>query len=99
MKSLITFPEDNSHLNVKQISVQGIAWSGRNPIDSVQISTDHGQTWTEAELTGPSEKYSWRHWKYLWNPPVKGEYTIMSSAKDSMGIKLQRLRPFFQLFE
>jgi len=85
VKSLITYPEDNSSIDQKKISIQGIAWSGRNSIESVEVSLDSGQTWNKAELVGPSEKYSWRHWQYLWNVPSDGEYTIMSIAKDTFG--------------
>ena len=33
--------------------ISGLAWSGRGAIARVEVSTDGGETWTDAELQGP----------------------------------------------
>jgi len=50
------------------------------------VSTDGGQTWAEAELLDPAQRYAWRRWKYDWLTPKKpGPCTLMARAKGADG--------------
>lgn len=64
--------------------ITGIAWSGRGRISKVEVSTDDGKTWAEAELLGPvlpKAHVRFRHqWK--WNGQ---ETVLMSRATDETG--------------
>ena len=42
VRSLITSPADGQHLHVEPIVVRGIAWSGFQPVKSVEIEADDG---------------------------------------------------------
>lgn len=65
--------------------VRGLAWAGEANINRVEISTDGGKTWSNAELTGPSARYAWRLWEYDWKAPSKGQFTLMARGTDSNG--------------
>ena len=55
-KSVITFPSGEMHLpGPGYYDIRGLAWSGRGRITHVDVSTDHGQTWTAATLDGTPE--------------------------------------------
>ena len=48
-------------------ALEGRAWSGRAAIERVEVSTDGGATWADAEL-GPPElgRWAWRGWTFEW---------------------------------
>lgn len=51
----------------------------------VEVSTDDGHTWREAELIGERVPYAWRRWRYVWQGAKPGAYTVLSRATDSLG--------------
>src|SRR6266699_737132 len=53
VKSTITAPEDQSKLAQGSIPIRGFAWAGEQAIERVDVSTDGGSRWKEAQLTGP----------------------------------------------
>lgn len=86
VSSIIQQPLNYTTLNTGIHVIKGIAWTGRGVILEVEISTNGGVSWNKAELTQDvSQPYSWTLWKYSWNVVHKGEYKIMSRAKDSFG--------------
>ena len=54
-KSVITRPSGGQRMSggTGFYEISGLAWSGRGRIDRVEVSTDGGQTWHEAELQQP----------------------------------------------
>ena len=53
-KSVITRPSGGQQLPGPGIyELTGLAWSGRGAIRRVEVSTDGGRTWMDAELDGP----------------------------------------------
>lgn len=53
-KSVITAPSGGQQLDGPGFyQVSGLAWSGRGRITRVEVSTDEGKSWTDAELNGP----------------------------------------------
>ncbi|MBV9430847.1 MAG: sulfite dehydrogenase [Hyphomicrobiales bacterium] len=54
-KSVITRPSGGQRMSGGPgfYEISGLAWSGRGRIDRVEISTDGGQSWHEAELQEP----------------------------------------------
>jgi hypothetical protein len=63
----------------------GHASAGTRGIQTVEVSTDGGQTWNGAELTEPLEGIDvWRQWRYRYDPPG-GEHEVVVRATDGEG--------------
>jgi len=53
-KSVITFPSGGQQLRDRGFyEISGLAWSGRGRIARVDVSTDGGETWSQARLQEP----------------------------------------------
>ncbi len=78
-----------------EVDLEGRAWSGHAPIESVEVSTDGGVTWAAAELEPAGERWAWRGFSYRWNAEP-GEYTVCSRARDEAGNE-QPLEPLWNL--
>jgi DMSO/TMAO reductase YedYZ molybdopterin-dependent catalytic subunit len=50
-----------------EVTLTGRAWSGRDQIIGVEVSTDGGDSWSEAELDEPVGAFAWRGWSFRWN--------------------------------
>src|ERR687897_532739 len=83
------------HLTPGRTTLSGKAWSGQGPIASVQVSTDGGETWAEADLGAELGPHAWRGWTHDWDVPV-GEHVISSRATDAAG-NTQPLEPPWNL--
>jgi len=90
VKSAITAPEDQGKFALGTVSVRGFAWAGENAIERVEVSTDGGSRWRDAQLPSPKLPFAWRLWRFDWRPAAPGYYTILSRATDSAG----RVQPF-----
>jgi sulfane dehydrogenase subunit SoxC len=66
--------------------LEGRAWSGRAPVSVVEVSTDGGTTWDEADLerADPHHPYAWRRFTYGWNA-APGSYELCARASDAEG--------------
>lgn len=85
VKSYITSPEDQARIGIGAATLRGIAWSGEQRIERVEISTDGGRHWGNAQLAGKDLASAWRLWSFAWTPPQAGYFTLMSRATDSAG--------------
>ena len=65
--------------------VQGIAYAGDKGIQSVEVSTNGGVTWSRARLSPPGSPFSWVVWKYNWSTPGPGVYQLVVRATDQSG--------------
>ncbi len=66
--------------------VFGAAWSGESDVTRVEVSSDSGATWNEAELLGKATLFAWRLWEYNWSVPQKrGRHKLMARATDRQG--------------
>jgi len=90
VKSSITAPEDQAKIASGTVTIRGIAWAGEQAIERVEVSTDGGSRWRDAQLSQPKLNFAWRLWQIEWRPPEPGYYTILSRATDSAG----RVQPF-----
>ena len=72
----------------KPVEVRGMAFGGDRGISKVEVSSDDGETWDDAEITKPGTKLSWSLWSYQWMPDKEGETTFVVRATDGNG-KLQ----------
>jgi DMSO/TMAO reductase YedYZ molybdopterin-dependent catalytic subunit len=67
-----------------EVVLEGRAWSGLAPIESVEVSTDGGEAWSPAELEPEGERWAWRGWSFRW-AAEPGDYVICSRARDKAG--------------
>jgi len=68
------------------VRVHGAAWTSDGEIAKVELSTDGGSTWNEANLLGESKPNAWRLWEFNWKTPrVPGKQTLVARATDSLG--------------
>jgi sulfane dehydrogenase subunit SoxC len=66
--------------------LEGRAWSGWGAITGVEVSTDGGDTWTLAELSGdPAEPWAWRGWSFQWTPSAEADVVLCCRAHDEAG--------------
>jgi len=65
--------------------VQGYAFAGTRGIRQVEVSVDGGETWNVADLEPELSPYAWRFWKYRWDRPKPGRYTLSARAMDGTG--------------
>jgi DMSO/TMAO reductase YedYZ molybdopterin-dependent catalytic subunit len=84
-RSLITAPAPGSTVPRGSGRVRGLAWSGESPLARVEVSTDGGGTWQQAEFTSPPERYAWRRWELAWRAETPGAVTLRSRAYDEAG--------------
>jgi DMSO/TMAO reductase YedYZ molybdopterin-dependent catalytic subunit len=66
------------------VELGGRAWSGLGRIERVEVSTDAGASWTDADLGEPASPYAWTPWSYTWDPEP-GEYELSPRATDAEG--------------
>lgn len=93
-KSLITSPAYPSRLTgAGWWPVRGLAWTGRGRIVRVDVSTDGGDHWTQAELTGPALPNAHTRFQHMWRwngRPAR----LMSRALDETGYVQPTLAEF-----
>ena len=63
--------------------LEGRAWSGRGRIVRVEVSTDGGRSWADAELGGDGGDFAWQSWRYAWDVDQAGEYELCCRATDA----------------
>ncbi len=84
-KSVITRPAGGQKLAGPGFyQITGLAWSGGGAIKKVEVSTDGGSTWKDAEITGPVHRIAHTRFGLAWK--WNGEETVlMSRCTDDVG--------------
>jgi sulfane dehydrogenase subunit SoxC len=84
-KSVITFPSGGQRLpGAGFYEISGLAWSGAGAIRNVEISTDGGQHWHDAELRSPAYPMAHTRFGFHWEWDGK-ECVLMSRCTDEAG--------------
>lgn len=81
------FPDFMSRARVVDAGVvplRGRAWSGSAPIRRVEVSTDTGRTWQDADLGDAGGRWAWRSWNYTW-AARSGSTEVWCRATDELG--------------
>ncbi|MFD1039294.1 sulfite oxidase [Virgibacillus byunsanensis] len=96
VNSTIQQPLHMEKLETGRHMIKGIAWTGKGEITTVEISTDGGETWSNAAIahTDGVHDYTWSTWSFDWMVSEKGEFTILSRARDSYD-RVQPPNPFW----
>lgn len=93
-KSLITSPAYPSRLTSKGWwPISGLAWTGRGKITRVEVSTDGGKNWRDAELIGPVQAHAHTRFQYMWEWNGTAA-RLMSRATDQTGYVQPSLEEF-----
>jgi len=76
-KSVITCPSGGQRVRRGFVDIRGLAWSGRGRITKVEVTTDTGRSWQQAELQEPvlPKCHTRFHFPWQWN----GEEVILQS--------------------
>jgi DMSO/TMAO reductase YedYZ molybdopterin-dependent catalytic subunit len=69
------------------VLIGGVALDKSSPIQQIQISTDDGKTWKQADQNHPVSPHEWTLWRYLWRPKQAGNYTVLAQAKSERQIQ------------
>jgi sulfane dehydrogenase subunit SoxC len=83
-KSVIVRPSGTQQLTAGPMEIFGFAWSGRGRIRRVEVSTDGGRSWQEAQLQEPVLPKCLTAFRLPWR--WRGEPAVLQSrATDSTG--------------
>jgi len=83
LNSDVLVPEDGDEVPAGEVEVRGYAFAGGDRhVARVDVSTDSGQSWSEAELVDDLGRWAWRHWSIMLNL-TPGEHQILVRAWDS----------------
>jgi hypothetical protein len=75
-------------------TIAGIAFAGDRGVSRVEVSTDGGATWGEAEVRPPLSPFTWVLWQFPWTPERGGDYTVVVRAVDGRGdVQTRRQAP------
>lgn len=77
--------------------ITGLAWSGGGAITRVEVSTDGGRTWNDAQLEGPAHRFAHTRFYMPWKWQG-GEAVIMSRATDEHGDVQPSLHELNQIY-
>ncbi|MFE9767683.1 sulfite oxidase [Streptomyces sp. NPDC005808] len=82
------FPDFMSRARVVRpgpVALEGRAWSGRAPVARVEVSTDDGHSWHEADLDPVHKhRWAWRTWRFDWTA-APGSHVLGARATDAKG--------------
>jgi DMSO/TMAO reductase YedYZ molybdopterin-dependent catalytic subunit len=79
------FPARLRSLEAGPCLLEGRAWSGFAPVQRVQVSTDGGAGWADAELDRDVDSpWAWCRWTHAWEARP-GEAALLCRATDAAG--------------
>ena len=70
----------------KQSIIAGVAWGGDRSVSKVEVSTDGGTSWDEADLEPPVSDQAWVRWMLDWTPERSGDALLVVRATDGEGM-------------
>jgi DMSO/TMAO reductase YedYZ molybdopterin-dependent catalytic subunit len=85
VKSIISRPTTGETIDAGEHLVTGYAWSGYGAIAKVEISSDSGQTWNDAEIVEEAGPLAWVRFAYKWIASP-GAARLRSRATDERGL-------------
>jgi len=84
-KSVITFPSGGQQLPGRGFyEITGLAWSGSGAVQRVELSTDGGRNWKDAQLDGPVHRMAHTRFRMPWEWNGE-EVEIQSRCTDELG--------------
>jgi DMSO/TMAO reductase YedYZ molybdopterin-dependent catalytic subunit len=85
VRSITTSPANGTKLpaGTRELALRGAAWAGDLTVSRVDVSTDFGQTWTQATLAPTRNRFDWNRWTAAVKLPSDGYYEVWTRATDS----------------
>ena len=71
-------------LDAGRVELKGRAWAGRLGISRVEVSSDGGKSWSDAEVDPSGPEFAWRGWSFIWEAAL-GRHTLCVRATDTEG--------------
>jgi hypothetical protein len=65
-----------------ETSIAGIAFAGDRGISKVEVSTDGGATWEQADIKAGLSSLTWVLWEKRWKPAHSGKHRLVVRATD-----------------
>jgi sulfite oxidase len=82
---VIFSPLESDKVSAGNVPIRGVAWNdGFAPITRVEVSTDGGKSWQDAEIETPESPFAWYKWKTTAKLD-KGQHQLRVRATDSRG--------------
>jgi len=87
MRSIITSPAHGTRLpaGTRDLPLRGAAWDGDVGVARVDVSINFGQSWQQAAITAPTNRYDWARWTYTVKLPSDGYFELWVRATDKKG--------------
>lgn len=78
-------PLDGEALVQGTHTISGVAFVGEErEITRVEVSTDGGSSWRDAQLLNTFVPNVWQHWEFTWEAFEVGSYEIVARAEDDL---------------
>jgi hypothetical protein len=77
-------PVDNLSVSAGTVEMVGTAYAGSDEIETVEVTTDGGETWAAAELTYQNGPDVWTLWRFSWDASP-GVYRIQARCTTKSG--------------
>lgn len=91
--SRIDVPARGTRTTPGRTRIQGIAFAGDRGIERVELSTDDGASWEEAELEDEFAPLAWRFWTFDFDAEPRA-YPLRVRATDGAGdVQTEMLNP------
>lgn len=84
VSSAIWAPAPGAALKAGMVEITGYAWSGLGAITRVEVSTDDGATWHDAQIIERRGEHSWAQFQYTWEAKP-GPTVLQTRATDDRG--------------
>jgi len=78
-------PSEGEEIGSKIYRVNGVAWAGERKIAKVEVRFSPGGSWQPASVDAQPVALSWTSWRYQWQIPSAGKYTLEVRASDEEG--------------
>jgi sulfite oxidase len=83
LNSDVLIPRDGQTVAAGPVELRGYAFAGGDRyVSRVDVSTDGGVSWTQADLLEDLGRWAWRHWRITVDLPA-GEHELLVRAWDS----------------
>ena len=88
---IIDDPYENQSIKPGLYWIEGIAFADASGVQRVEVSTDRGRSFADAQILHGPSNYTWTIWAYPWQVDVPQKYTILVRVTDGNGQTQRRV--------